>query len=197
MDYLLLTITLLLGALSGTVIWWMLRNEARIRLLQIDLAADRVELRSGISRMESSIEMMNLSSEALLQTNPENQGAIAIHKVLKKIETQMSAGLSDSNTVMSTAKELNSAMRMLLKSVDLKGDICNDPTPIQPGALNLTDRLFSLLKIMEVDAKSLGLNTLEFAKFGELLYRCGHLEWSKLCYKEAIGKSPGNTASLS
>ena len=196
MDYLLLTITLLLGALSGTVIWWMLRNEARIRLLQIDLAADRVELRSGLSRMETSIEMMNLSSEALLQSNPENQGAIAIHKVLKKIETQMSAGLSDSNTVMSTAKELNSAMRMLLKSVDLEGDICNEPNPIQPGALNLTDRLFSLLKIMEIDAKSLGLNTLEYAKFGELLYRCGHLEWSKFCYQEAIEKSPGHTASL-
>ena len=85
MDYLLLTLILLLGALSGTVIWWMLRNESRIRLLQIDLAADIAEMRSGFSRMESSIELMNLSSEAILQTNPENQGAIAIHTVLKKI----------------------------------------------------------------------------------------------------------------
>lgn len=196
MDYLLLTITLLLGALSGTVIWWMLRNETRIRLLQIDLAADRVELRSGISRMESSIEMMNLSSEALLQTNPENQGTIAIHKVLKKIESQMSAGLSDSNTAITTAKELNSAIRMLLKSVDLNGDISKDPIQIHPGALNLTDRLFSLLKIMKIEANSLALNTLENAKLGELLYRCGHLEWSKNCFQEAVKNSPGHTASL-
>ncbi|RAH14507.1 MAG: hypothetical protein CMB56_005230 [Methanobacteriota archaeon] len=196
MDYLLLTIILLLGALSGTVIWWMLRNETRIRLLQIDLAADRVELRSGLSRMETTIEMMNLSSEALLQTNPENQGTIAIHKVLKKIETQMSVGLSDSNTAISTAKELNSAIRMLLKSVDLNGDISKNQTQLQPGALNLTDRLFSLLILMKIEPVSLGLNTLEYAKLGELLYRCGHLDWSKYCYQEAIHKSSGHIASL-
>jgi len=70
MDYLLLTLILLLSTLSGTVIWWMLRNETRIRLLQIDLAADRAEMRSGLSRMETSIGLMNLSSEALLQSNP-------------------------------------------------------------------------------------------------------------------------------
>jgi tetratricopeptide (TPR) repeat protein len=197
MDYLLLTLILLLGALSGTVIWWMLRNEARIRLLQIDLAADRVELRSGLSRMESSIGLMNLSSEALLQSNPENQGTIAIHTVLKKIEAQIDAGLSDSNTAAATAKELHSAIRMLLKSVELEGDLCEEPQSIQPGALNLTDRLFSLLNSMDIDAKSLGFNTLEYAKLGELFYRCGHLEWARLSYQAAIEKSPGHTASLS
>ena len=196
MDYLLLTLILLLGALSGTVIWWMLRNEARIRLLQIDLAADRVELRAGLSRMESSIEFMNLSSEALLQTNPENQGTIAIHTVLKKIETQIEAGLSDSETVKSTAKELHSAIRMLIKSVDLEGDLCKEPKPIQPGALNLTDRLHTLLNSMDIDANSLGFNALEYAKLGELLYRCGHLEWARSSYQSAIEKSPGHTASL-
>ena len=143
MDYLLLTLILLLSTLSGTVIWWMLRNEARIRLLQIDLAADRAEMRSGLSRMENSIDMMNLSSEALLQSNPENQGTIAIHTVLKKIESQINAGLSDSDTAASTAKELHSAIRMLLKSVELEGDLCKEPQAIPPGSLNLTDRLFS------------------------------------------------------
>ncbi len=196
MDYLLLTLILLLGALSGTVIWWMLRNEARIRLLQIDLAADRVELRSGLSRMESSIELINLSSEALLQSNPEDQGTIAVHIVLKKIETQIEAGLSDSNTVEATAKELHSAMRMLIKSVELDGDLCKEPQTIQPGALNLTDRLHTLLKSMDIDAQSLGFNALEYAKLGELLYRCGHLNWARASYQAAIEKSPGHTASL-
>ena len=197
MDYLLLTLILLLSALSGTVIWWMLRNEARIRLLQIDLAADRAEMRSGLTRMESSIESMNLSSEALLQSNPENQGTIAIHTVLKKIEAQIDAGLSDSDTASATAKELHSAIRMLLKSVELEGDLSKEPQTIHPGALNLTDRLFSLLNSMDIDAKSLGFNTLEYAKLGELLYRCGHLEWAQSSFQAAIGKSPGHTASLS
>jgi len=197
MDYLLLTLIFLLGALSGTVIWWMLRNESRIRLLQIDLAADRAEMRSGLSRMESSIELMNLSSEAILQTNPENQGAIAIHTVLKKIETQIDAGLSDSNTAATNAKELHSAMRMLLKSVEIDGDLGKEQQSLQPGALNLTDRLFSLLKNLNIEASSLGLNTLEFAKLGELLYRCGHLDWAQSCYQSAIENTPGHTASLS
>ena len=197
MDYLLLTLILLLGALSGTVIWWMLRNESRIRLLQIDLAADRAEMRSGLSRMESSIELMNLSSEAILQTNPENQGAIAIHTVLKKIETQIDAGLSDSNTAATNAKELHSAMRMLLKSVEIDGDLGKESQSLQPGALNLTDRLFSLLRNLNIEASSLGLNTLEFAKLGELLYRCGHLDWAQSCYQSAIENTPGHTASLS
>ena len=198
MDYLLLTLILLLGALSGTVIWWMLRNETRIRLLQIDLAAaDRAEMRSGLSRMESSIELMNLSSEAILQTNPENQGAIAIHTVLKKIETQIDAGLSDSNTAATNAKELHSAMRMLLKSVEIDGDLGKEPQSLQPGALNLTDRLFSLLENLNIEASSLGLNSLEFAKLGELLYRCGHLDWAHSCYQSAIENTPGHTVSLS
>jgi len=197
MDYLLLTLILLLSTLSGTVIWWMLRNETRIRLLQIDLAADRAEMRSGLSRMENSIGLMNLSSEALLQSNPENQGTIAIHTVLKKIESQINAGLSDSDTAAVTAKELHSGIRMLLKSVELEGDLCKEPQKIPPGTLNLTDRLFSLLNKMNIDAKSLGFNTIEYAKFGELLYRCGHLDWASSSFQAAIEKSPGHTASLS
>ena len=196
MDYLLLTLILLLGALSGTVIWWMLRNETRIRLLQIDLAADRAEMRSGLSRMESSIELMNLSSEAILQTNPENQGAIAIHTVLKKIETQIDAGLSDSNTAATNAKELHSAMRMLLKSVEIDGDLGKEPSHFNRST-KFNRQIFSLLKNLNIEASSLGLNSLEFAKLGELLYRCGHLDWAHSCYQSAIENTPGHTVSLS
>ena len=196
MDWVSLTLGMLLTTLSGVVIWWMLRAESRLRLLQIDLAADRLELRNSLLRVEDSISGLSLASDALLQNNPEQKGVIAVHNVLRRIERQTAAGLSDEVVAAETAKELHSAIRLLLASVNTTGDIKADPMVLKSGTLGLADRLHHLLMAMEIDAGELGLNSLEFARLGELCYRCGHIDWSRRCYEAAVQLTPGHSVSL-
>lgn len=195
MDPFSIVLAFFLVAASGTLTWWLATTDATMRRVEQDLADDRLALVKTLDSLKSTVGSLHSGVEALLHAHPELKGLIESHKALDQIQASLSGELEAVSPAESAASLL-AAVRELLGTVDLDGDLITQRPDLNLGTLRLAGRIHDVLIEVGLQPSDLGLSDLEARRLGELAYRGGHRKWALACYEEAARLAPGEKTTL-
>nr|MCS5583874.1 hypothetical protein [Pseudomonadales bacterium] len=180
---------------SGTMTWWLATMDASLRSLQDDLRQDRLSQANDVDWLRSKVDELHSGVIALLHANPELASIIDTHRALDKIEASLAGDLLSADP-SDAATTLLAAVRDLLSTVDVDGDLDTVRSELDLGTLRLADRLQEVFVEVGLRPSDLGLSDLEARRLGELAYRNGHRSWALACYEEAARIAPGEKTTL-
>ncbi len=180
---------------SGTLTWWLATTDESMRRLQEELSADRISTALTLDSIRTTVDELHTGVVALLHANPELQSIIETHRALDNIELSLSGDILSADPE-SAANTLLSAVRDLLSTVDVDGDLDTPRSELDLGTLRLADRLHEVFIEVGLRPSDLGLTDLEARRLGELAYRNGHRSWALACYEEAARIAPGERTTL-
>lgn len=180
---------------SGTLTWWLATMDASLRTLQEDLRLDRLSLANDADWLRSTVDELHSGVTALLHANPELASIIDTHRALDNIEASLAGDLLTADPG-DAATTLLAAVRDLLSTVDVDGDLDTTRSELDLGTLRLADRLQEVFVEVGLRPSDLGLSDLEARRLGELAYRNGHRSWALACYEEAARIAPGEKTTL-
>ena len=180
---------------SGTLTWWLATTDASLRMVQEDLNDDRLSITNTLEIIQSTVDELHFGVTALLHANPELKSIIDTHRALDSIESSLAGDLLSANPE-DAANTLLEAVRDLLSTVDLDGDLDTSRSELDMGTLRLASRLQEVFTEVGLRPSDLGLSDLEARRLGELAYRNGHRSWALACYEEAARIAPGEKTTL-
>jgi tetratricopeptide (TPR) repeat protein len=180
---------------SGTLTWWLATMDASVQSLQDDLREDRLSQANDVDWLRSKVDELHSGVSALLHANPELASIIDTHRALDKIEASLAGDLLSADP-SDAATTLLAAVRDLLSTVDVDGDLDTARSELDLGTLRLADRLQEVFVEVGLRPSDLGLSDLEARRLGELAYRNGHRSWALACFEEAARIAPGEKTTL-
>lgn len=180
---------------SGTLTWWLATTDASLRTLQEDMTEDRLSMANTLDSLRTTVDEMHSGVTALLHANPELKSIIDTHRALDNIESSLAGDLLSADPA-EAANTLLGAVRDLLSTVDVDGDLDTSRSELDLGTLRLADRLQEVFREVGLRPSDLGLTDLEARRLGELAYRNGHRSWALACYEEAARIAPGEKTTL-
>jgi len=180
---------------SGTLTWWLATMDASVQSLQDDLREDRLSQANDVDWLRSKVDELHSGVSALLHANPELASIIDTHRALDKIEASLAGDLLSADP-SDAATTLLAAVRDLLSTVDVDGDLDTARSELDLGTLRLADRLQEVFVEVGLRPSDLGLSDLEARRLGELAYRNGHRSGALACFEEAARIAPGEKTTL-
>ena len=196
MDPFTIVLAFFLVAASGSLTWWISTVNLNLRNNHDSDVAEREKLNEMITSIQQLLAKMNGGVEAILYAHPGIKSIIDAHASLDLIESSI---VGDEKTVnhAEAATSLLSSIRGLLSTVEVDGDILTKEKDIDPGMIQISNRIHLILTQVGLSPSDLGLSDLEARRLGELAYRGGHRSWALSCYEEAARLAPGEAITLS
>ena len=159
------------------------------------MTEDRLSMANTLDSLRTTLDEMHSGVTALLHANPELKSIIDTHRALDNIESSLAGDLLSADPA-EAANTLLDAVRDLLSTVDVDGDLDTSRSELDLGTLRLADRLQEVFREVGLRPSDLGLTDLEARRLGELAYRNGHRSWALACYEEAARIAPGERTTL-
>lgn len=196
MDPFTIVLAFFLVAASGSLTWWISTVNLNLRNNHDSDVAEREKLNEMITSIQQLLAKMNGGVEAILYAHPGIKSIIDAHASLDLIESSI---VGDEKTVnhAEAATSLLSSIRGLLSTVEVDGDLLTKEKDIDPGMIQISNRIHLILTQVGLSPSDLGLSDLEARRLGELAYRGGHRSWALSCYEEAARLAPGEAITLS
>ena len=199
MDALTILFALTIIGGGGALGWRMWALEQRMNLTQQNteekLDEQRQTSRSSLVALHHTLASLEAGTQALLSTQPQLGGRIALHSAIAKSESILDRSITSSAELKEGGKSLISAVRDLIGTIGGDGKLEQIPEG-DVGLSTLSRRLFIVLEKCGLGPVDLALNGLECKRLGALAYSVGELNWAIKSYECANLKSPGDTYCL-
>ncbi len=196
-----LTILFVLAFLGGggALGWRMWTLEQRMLQSQhqteLKLEEQRTTSRSSLVALHHTLASLDAGAQALLSTQPQLQGRIALHSAIARSESILERSEVNSLELKEGGRLLISAVRDLVGSISSDGGL-NDSHENDVGLNTLARRMFVVLERCGLGPADLGLNGLECKRLGSLAASIGEIVWAIKSYECANLKSPGDVDCL-
>ncbi len=195
MDPFTVVLAFFLVVASGTLTWWIATVDSNLRQNRLEEVTEREKMSETILQISNLLLDMNGGINAILYAHPGLKSLIDAHKTLDLIEASV-GGIETSENQIVAAEKLLTSIRGLLATVDVDGDLVATEKNIDPGMLQLSNRIYEILTQVGLGPADLGLSDLESRRLGELAYRSGHRSWALSCFEEAARLAPGEKITL-
>lgn len=159
------------------------------------LDEQRLTSRSSLVALHHTLASLEAGAQALLSTQPQLEGRIALHSSIAKSESILDRSIINPAELKEGGRSLISAVRDLIGTIGGEGRLNQIPEG-DVGLSTLSRRLFIVLEKCGLGPVDLALNGLECKRLGALAYSVGEVSWAIKSYECANLKSPGELNCL-